>query len=611
MVRGRHQSGRHVWRWRYSVWAVLGFCMTLWLALGLAKPAMSLPRGFENHWSTPCLQGLERQGILDPAGLRATSPEGPITQGQFAEAVLRAFPGRFAAANEALGLTFDAPTEMGDLLLAALENRAQSGQRLLRSQALSILVTGAAIPYQANANQLLQAHFRDQRLIPFTNREGVAAALAQGFVISSSNSTSNLQMLAPSRPTSLAEAGALLCVASPQANLAATVPADRRVRFQAQTPTAAPTRELRGVWLTNIDSQVLFSRERLQSALQTLASARFNTVYPTVWNWGYTLYPSLVAERTLGHRQGLYPDLDDTGRRNEALEAAQGSRDMLKEAIEIAHPLGLKVIPWFEFGFMAPADSELARRHPEWLTRKSDGSIVTPEGTHPRAWLNPFHPEVQQFMLAMIGELMANYDVDGFQVDDHFGLPVAYGYDPYTVRLYQQEHNGQSPPTNPQDAEWLRWRAAKITDFVRQMFQVVKARRPRAVMSVSPNPQEFAYTHYLQDWQSWVNRGYVEELVIQLYRSDLGRFVWELDRAPAQAARQHIPTGIGVLSGLRNRPVPMSRIREQVVALRDRNYAGVAFFFYESLWWSDTETPAQRLQQLQQLFPAVANRPGV
>ncbi len=102
-------------------------------------------------------------------------------------------------------------------------------------------------------------------------------------------------------------------------------------------------------------------------------------------------FPVEVAERVTGYQQGLYPDLEFTGRQ-EALESAQGDRDMLKELIEIAHSRNLKVIPWFEFGFMAPADSALARRHPEWLTQKQDGSLTTPEGEHERVWLNPFHP---------------------------------------------------------------------------------------------------------------------------------------------------------------------------------------------------------------------------
>jgi len=37
---------------------------------------------------------------------------------------------------------------------------------------------------------------------------------------------------------------------------------------------------------------------------------------------------------------------------------------------------GMGVIPWFEFGFMAPADSDLAKRHPDWLTSRRDGSQI-------------------------------------------------------------------------------------------------------------------------------------------------------------------------------------------------------------------------------------------
>ena len=56
--------------------------------------------------------------------------------------------------------------------------------------------------------------------------------------------------------------------------------------LNAQIPKST---ELRGVWLTNIDSDVLFEKERLKQSLRTLHQLNFNTVYPAVWNWGYTL----------------------------------------------------------------------------------------------------------------------------------------------------------------------------------------------------------------------------------------------------------------------------------------------------------------------------------
>ena len=180
--------------------------------------------------------------------------------------------------------------------------------------------------------------------------------------------------------------------------------------------------ELRGVWLTNVDSDVLFSTQKLTNALDRLKQLNFNVVYPGVWNWGYTLYPSRVARRVIGRSVDPTPGL----RR----------RNMLTEAVSEGHQRGLKVIPWFEFGFMAPADSQLAKRRPQWLTSKVDGSKIKKEGTHDRVWINPFNPQVQRFIKDLIVEMVQNYDIDGIQFDDHFGLPSEYGYDRYTVALY-------------------------------------------------------------------------------------------------------------------------------------------------------------------------------
>lgn len=569
--------------------------------------------GFNGHWAEPCTQALVAQGAFEQRWINSRYPNSSLTQSEFASAVLKAFPGAFAANNEYLGLTFDeARNESEALLMAAIGEDAHMQRPITRSQALAVLISGSATPYQADAVSALYSTFRDALLIPRNTREGVAAALAAGYIVDmESTKEGELPQLRPRRNATLADGAAFLCRANLDQNTKETIDADQIVLYTPPPVATAPRKELRGVWMTNIDSDVLFSRATLEPALEKLADLNFNTVYPTIWNWGYTLFPSDVAKKVTGYKQGLYPDLAETGRQ-EALEAAQGNRDMLLELIEIAHSRDLKVIPWFEFGFMAPADSALALRHPDWLTQKQDGTLTTPEGDHDRVWLNPFHPEVQSFILQLVAEVSANYDIDGFQVDDHMGLPVAYGYDDYTINLYRQEHAGKTPPLDEKDAEWTRWRANKITDFMGQVFRTLKANKPQAIMSVSPNPHVFAYEFYLQDWDTWLKRGYVEELIIQLYRTDLGRFVWEMGQDAAEFARTHIPTSVGILSGLRGRSVPMDRIAEQVEAVRDRNYAGVSFFFYETLWnLSDEGTPIERQKALQKIFPNQAIYPHV
>ncbi len=601
-------------RQRLGIAFLIGiFCSALLSVAGPfgPSPAKAVSPGFSNHPVEPCVQALVQQGVFSAQMVNRRYPNESLTQEEFAMAVLKAFPGAFAANNEYLGLTFDqASSETEALLMAALGEDAYLPRYVGRAEALAILVTGSATPYQADATRSLTFAFRDALLIPPSSREGVAAALAAGYIVDSEGAATNARhQLRPRRSTTFADGASFICRANLDADIVATIPETRVVSFAPLSTITAPTTELRGVWLTNIDSDVLFSRANLEKALDQLSTLNFNTVYPTVWNWGYTLYPSRVAQRVTGYKQGLYPDLAETGRQ-ERLEAAQGDRDMLRETIELAHSRNLKVIPWFEFGFMAPADSALAARHPDWLTQKADGTLTTAEGSHDRVWLNPFHPEVQSFVLELVAEISQNYDIDGFQVDDHMGLPVAYGYDPYTVALYQQEHDGQLPPVDEKDAEWTRWRADKITSFMGEVFTTLKANRSQAIMSVSPNPHVFAYEFYLQDWDTWLKKGYVEELIIQLYRTDLGRFVWEMGQEAATFARTRIPTSIGVLSGLRGRSVPMSQIAQQVEAVRDRNFSGVSFFFYETLWNLSTEgTEAERQAALQEIFPNQASYP--
>ncbi|HHP7230100.1 MAG TPA: glycoside hydrolase family 10 protein [Xenococcaceae cyanobacterium] len=356
--------------------------------------------------------------------------------------------------------------------------------------------------------------------------------------------------------------------------------------------------ELRGVWLTNIDSEVLFSTKNTTDAIADLAALNFNTLYPTVWNWGYTLYPSVVAEQTTGYALDPTPGLQD--------------RDVLQEIIQQGHQQGMKVIPWFEFGFMAPADSTLATKHPEWLTTRQDGTTIWWEGkVHQRVWLNPLHPEVQKFITDLVVEIVSNYDLDGIQFDDHFGYPAELGYDDYTVALYQEEHQGQLPPADYQDSDWVRWRANKITAYMEQLFQSIKQANPQATVSLSPNPQNFSLNSFLLDWQTWERKGLIEELVLQVYRSQHSSFVREITQPEVVTAKSHIPVSIGVLSGLKGRPVMFGSIRQQVNSVRDQGFAGVSFFFYESLWNLATEAPQQRKTAWKSLFTDSAKYPHV
>lgn len=107
---------------------------------------------------------------------------------------------------------------------------------------------------------------------------------------------------------------------------------------------------------------------------------------------------------------------------------------------------------------------------------------------------------------------------------------------------------------------------------------------------------------FLQDWRRWIDLGIVDESIIQVYRPDLKTFVRELNLAQVQNARQKVPTGIAILTGLRNNPTPITLIEDKVRQAR-RHHFGVSFFYYETLWIDKPkETPDLRKAVVRALF---------
>ncbi|MEQ8381148.1 MAG: family 10 glycosylhydrolase [Coleofasciculus sp. A1-SPW-01] len=585
---------------------MLGLCLALWLpTLAYAQTRLS---DIQGNWAQSCIEQLAQQQIIRGYPDGHFQPNAPVTRAEFAAMLGKAFPdapeirtgGKFADvptrhwASQAIRQAYQT-----GFLAGYPGGLFQPNQPIPRVQALVSLASGLKYVPQQPAAETLTSAFEDANTIPNYSQGAIAAAVENQLVVN----YPSVQTFNPNQNASRAEIAAFLCQATQTAEL---IPSQYIAKVNTQVPNSAQA-ELRGVWLTNIDSQVLFSTQGITDAIQRLDQLNFNTVYPTVWNWGYTLYPSQVAEQEIGRAVRLVTPLD------ESLDPNQGTqgRDMLKEIIEQAHQKDMRVIPWFEFGFMAPADSELAQRHPDWLTQNRQGGKIWQEGSHDRVWLNPFNPEVQQFIQDLVVELVNNYDVDGIQFDDHFGLPFEFGYDPLTVKLYQQEHQGQSPPRDPKNPEWVRWRANKITDYLTQLFRAIKAQKSDVIISLSPNPQDFSYEFYLADWYTWERRGLVEELIVQIYRNDFDRFIAELEQPEVQAARRHIPVGIGILAGLKNKPISLSQIQKQVEAVRQRGFAGVSFFFYETLWDNAPESSPQRQAAFQALFPLPARSPEI
>ncbi|MBV6655942.1 MAG: family 10 glycosylhydrolase, partial [Mameliella sp.] len=327
----------------------------------------------------------------------------------------------------------------------------------------------------------------------------------------------------------------------------------------------------RGVWLTNVDSEALFSKAGLQEAVDHCARLGFNTIYTVTWNRGHTLYPSSVMKEAFGVT--IDPKLE--------------GRDPLQELIELAHAKDIKVIAWFEFGFASSyqeADGGyLLRQKPHWAARDSAGQVVSKNGFQ---WMNAFDPEVQDFVLSLVKEVVQNYDVDGIQGDDRLpALPSLAGYDSLTINAYQAEHNGQSPPINYKDTAWVDWRANRLNDFMGRMSKELRAMEAGLILSFSPSIYPWSKFEYLQDWPTWVSNGWVDEICPQVYRYNIKDYKNALNSIVSEqvAPENHSILAPGILLKVGPYIASDTLLSQMVEHNRSLGLKGEVFFFYEGI----------------------------
>jgi uncharacterized lipoprotein YddW (UPF0748 family) len=329
--------------------------------------------------------------------------------------------------------------------------------------------------------------------------------------------------------------------------------------------------ELRGVWLTNVDSRVLESRKSIAEAMQFLADHHFNIVFPVVWNNAYTLYRSAVMDSMFGR----------------VINPIYGERDPLAEVIAEAHQRNIAVVAWFEYGFAASYNENggfILETKPEWAAKDVKGRLVAKNGFE---WMNANHPEVRKFMLSLVSEVASGYEVDGVQGDDRMpAQPSTSGYDDFTVQLYRKVHDGYDPPYNQFDPEWLNWRARSLNLFGHALYDEVKKIDPRVLVTWAPSIYRWCYEEYLQDWPAWVAGGYSDVIIPQHYRYTIEEYKITLDSQLEVLGKIKKPNGFfypGILISSGSYVIDEEHLSEALRYNRSRNIEGEVFFFYEGL----------------------------
>lgn len=296
-----------------------------------------------------------------------------------------------------------------------------------------------------------------------------------------------------------------------------TIVADA-VRFQP-TFGVPVVDELRACWLTHY-YYLGRSESELRSIAQNMRSGGINTVYIAAYSGASVYWPSKVYFNAGGSWAG-------------------GSTDYMALLTDIFHEEGLKVGAWFEYGMaVGPASHPIAVAHPDWLARDDNGSAVTGENGG-FVFLSPGHPDAMQLLEDMVRELAENYSFDDIQIDRYrwgrrdLGQGREYGYEAVTSALYQAQY-GTSPPTNINNATWVAFREELVNDAVERCYDAIKAANPRIVVSSAPTGS-YGITQHMQRWSDWVEGGYMDLVMPQMYMTTLSAFQNEFNIQKSQA----------------------------------------------------------------------------
>lgn len=260
----------------------------------------------------------------------------------------------------------------------------------------------------------------------------------------------------------------------------------------APTATAEPTAAApyRAVWVSYLEwQQVDFSTPETFSGdiaviLDNIRNLGATVVLAQVRPFGDALYPSSYYpfSHLCTGQQGRDPGYDP-----------------LALLVQAAHDRGLALEAWvnpyrIQAG-LTPAlcGASPAKLHPDWVKYTDTG-----------AYLDPANTAVRQYIADAVGELCANYDVDGIHFDDYFY--------PTTDPAFDAADYAASGSTRTQDD----WRRENVNALVELCHAT--ARRYGVRFGVAPvGDPEQNYALQYSDAARWLRQGTVDYLMPQLY----------------------------------------------------------------------------------------------
>jgi uncharacterized lipoprotein YddW (UPF0748 family) len=266
--------------------------------------------------------------------------------------------------------------------------------------------------------------------------------------------------------------------------------------------------ELKGTWVRPTET----SREQIVSTIEKMKANGFDSIFLETYFHGKTIFPSKTM-----NKYGFTVQ-------NEIFEGF----DPLEVWIQEAHKRDMKVHIWFQsfyVGNKAPSSepTSILSVRPDWgnkTQRYADLHGATKSTSeHNGYFIDPANPEVQDFLLELLDEIITTYKPDGINLD-YIRYPNAtagsisnsWGYTEYARNDFKEEYGVDPVGLTAADVHWYDWnqyRRNKITNFVKKVGALGKEKQVYISAVIFPDLASALATKQ-QDWRNWSMNNYID-----------------------------------------------------------------------------------------------------
>ena len=286
---------------------------------------------------------------------------------------------------------------------------------------------------------------------------------------------------------------------------------------------------------------------------ETIVPAEFRGFWADAFSIGFksqSEVDSMIARAVEGNYNAILPEVlafqDNSGTGHGAYwnsaivpkaSDISSSFDPLAYMVQQAHAAGIEVHVWLVTyricSSWPPSGNTTIANHPEWVSVQRAAIDNGPTKIGSYYFMDPGSPEVQDYLISIVRELVTNYEIDGVHwdyiraTDEDSGYPADTSYTQSGLARFQDIAGYSGTPADTY-SPWQDFRRREITELVRRsQVEIATIPNPQqplrhsaALITWGSAPSSFqstsSWSHY-QNWEEWTDEGYLDAAIPMAY----------------------------------------------------------------------------------------------